>query len=75
MEAFVIKRSDGRYMFTYYVYDDENYGFGELNNAKLFDNIYDANENVRQIKIFYNINCQVVKVEIKELFLGQSNDN
>lgn len=67
MEAFVIKRSDERYMFTYYIYGDENYGFGELNQAKLFDNIYSANDYVKQLKSFYNINCQIVKVEIKEL--------
>lgn len=65
MEAFVIK-SNNRYMYTYYIYEDENYAFGNLNEAKLFSYLDGAIECARQLKSFYNINCKVVKVKIME---------
>lgn len=67
MKAYIIKTDNGRYMHTYFVYEDENYAFGELNEAKLFNNIEDANNYVRRINIWTNVDCKVVEVEIKEL--------
>lgn len=67
MEAFVIKSKDGSYLFTYYVYEDENFGFGELNEAKLFDNIDYAKEYLRQLGFYYDKSYyEIVEVEIKE---------
>ena len=67
MKTYVIKTNNGRYMHTYYVYEDENYAFGKLTEATLFSNIEEANEYVRIISNWANIVCKVVEVEIREL--------
>ena len=67
MKAYIIKTNEERYMHTYFVYEDENYAFGELNEAKLFSNIEDANNFVKRISVWTNITCKVVEVEITEL--------
>ena len=67
MKTYVIKTNNGRYMHTYFVYEDENYAFGELTEAKLFSNIEDANNYVKTISTWTNTVCKVVEVEIREL--------
>ena len=67
MIAYVIKTNDEKYMHTYFVYEDENYAFGKLTEAKLFSNIEDANNYVKIINTWTRIVCKVVEVEIKEL--------
>lgn len=67
MEAWVIKRDDGKYLHTYYVYEDENYGFGELNEAKLFDCFELARELVKKLRSLYNVKSEIVKIRIEEV--------
>lgn len=69
MEAFVIKAND-RYLYTYYIYEDENFAFGELNEAKLFSNFAKANSMCGKVKYFYNIDCEVVKIKLEEVKNG-----
>ena len=67
MTAYVIKTNDERCMHTYFVYEDENYAFGELTEAKLFSNIEDAKNYIKRINVWANVVCKVVEVEIREL--------
>lgn len=68
MRAYVIKRNDGKYLYTYFIYEDENFAFGELNQAKLFDSRILANNFFElNYSILNNMNCKVVPVEIREI--------
>jgi hypothetical protein len=72
MKAYVIKRGDGRYLYTFYIYDNENFGFGELNEAKLFDSVDATSQYLELLKTYYSAyNCNVVEVEIKDLQLNK----
>lgn len=70
MICYAIKNKDHRYAKKYYIYEDENWMFCELNNATIFDNFGEAKETCEYINtyIFKNNNqAEVVKVEIREV--------
>lgn len=64
MKTYVIKTNNGRYMHTYYVYEDENYAFGKLNEAKIYSDIESANDEAKFIKRYCNVECKAVECEL-----------
>lgn len=68
MRAYVIKRSDEKYLYTFFIYEDENFAFGELNQAKLFDSRILANNFFKlNYSTLNEMNCKVVPIEIRKI--------
>jgi len=66
MIAYIIKRDDGLYLNE--IYQKYNAHWTEfLLSAYLFEDGVDAYEILEQFRVFHNVNCKIVKVEIKEV--------
>lgn len=67
MIGYVLKNNH-RFAVEFYIYEDKNYRWGNLNEAKLFDDEITASNECKYIKDYCNVpDCKVVKVEIKEI--------
>lgn len=67
MISYVLKNNH-RFAVEFYIYEDKNYRWGNLNEAKLFDDETEASNECKYIKYCCNApDCKVVKVEIKEI--------
>lgn len=66
--CYVIKnKAEDKYLYTFYIYEDENFAFGELNKAKLFDNLDNANDYKERIYwVNSNLKLEVVPITIAE---------
>ena len=63
MEAWVIKRDDGKY----YIFEDFNYGFGEINKAVIFEDINLAKRHLENIEDYTEYAYEILKIWIEEV--------
>lgn len=67
MICYAIKNEREKYAHRYYIYEDENWSFCQLNNATIYDTFEEAKEKSEYISRFCKIPTKVVKVEIREV--------
>ena len=66
-ESWIIKRDNGFYLNIISENSLNVYWKDKLLNAYLFESYLSAYEISEQLKVFSNINCKPVKIEIREV--------